>query len=312
LTFTSRNLIVKVMPKISSKNRVLFPLVVIAVIAIIVVPISLMAVQQQQQTASQASQNQRQRWESDGKPDNLARDARIKAAADGTLPWSNGGPTAAYREGAVTTFFNKQYYWTSDETKSASEQWRNNGLPKDLSQDARIKPAANGTLPWTDGGPDSIWVEDQTRVFFNNGYTWVFNEKLDPAQQWITGKNPEQWGADARVKPAPGGLLPWDATSGPSASARRGSVTFYFKDKYMWVIDESITPSSRQWLNSGNPVDLSTDPRIKPSANGRLPWSNGGITAAWAEGETLVIFNGPFYWTVTGPVTGTRWFPNER
>jgi hypothetical protein len=174
-------------------------------------------------------------WSNNGIPVDISQGwaSQIQAASDGTLPWTNNGPTAGWKSDKYNLIAacNGKWCWNWDDNLG---QWANNGVPQDLSQiwgassNHPVEAASDGTLPWTNNGPTAGWKSDRSSLvnICNGKWCWKWDDNLgqwsnngipvDISQGWASQIQP----GGCEIPPSPSPELTCELSEGFSGEAK--------------------------------------------------------------------------------------------
>jgi len=142
-------------------------------------------------------------------------------------------------------------------------------------------PLVDGRRPWDAPGVDTSWVYGATQTIISGDLYWTVDA--------VSGA----WGASGKVEalwsnaPSNEGALPWNAPGVQTAYPYQNGLTVISGD-HDWVLD---VPS-----NGWTAGKLETSWASAPTIDGKLPWQDTGVNAAWVYGGIQTIVSGDRYW----------------
>lgn len=230
----------------------------------------------------------------------------VKAASDGTLPWSKNtgqnrlGPTAAWTDKTshVGTICNGTWCWLRNFNTGKLE---NGGGPIDLKTGFGAGTVAtNGVSPWDNGGPTSGWEEYKNSLISlsNQKYMWLWGTGGWAANGQGFDLSVQNYWKDT-VASADGTTL----FSGKGVTAawtdKLNSREYLCNGKWCWVFNyEELRWHNQDSASKGRPFDVTSLFNMTPSSSGVSITTNGGPTVGWTNdvSNISVVCNEGFCW----------------
>lgn len=131
-------------------------------------------------------------WQRNGDPIDIssAWASQVQAGSDGTLPWTNGGPKSGWTDDVnkAVSVCNGKWCWVYN---FGNGTWANNGSPIDISTHSgwsAVRPASDGTRPWSNGGPTAGWTDTNSHnaSVCNGKWCWIYKMNVG----WQNNGNP--------------------------------------------------------------------------------------------------------------------------
>ncbi len=233
--------------------------------------------------------------------------ATIKAASDGTLPWSRNagqnriGPTAAWTDATAHAgrICNGTWCWLLNFSTGKLE---NSGSPVDIRTGIGAGlSATNGVSLWDTGGPTSGWEEYKNTLvsLTNQKYMWLWG-----TGGWAAGGQGFDLSAQdywIDTVPAADGTTLFSGKGITAAWTDKANSREYFcNGKWCWVFNyEELRWHNQDSASRGRPFDITSLFEISPANTGVSITSNGGPTVGWTNDitNTSTVCNEGFCWS---------------
>ncbi|PIY80884.1 MAG: hypothetical protein COY80_00515 [Candidatus Pacebacteria bacterium CG_4_10_14_0_8_um_filter_42_14] len=213
----------------------------------------------------------------------------VKAAADGTLPWSTNagqqrlGPTTAWTDPTthVGSICNGIWCW---QYNFSTNKLENNGNPVNLNSGSGSVRSPDWGGFWADGGPAAAWEEYKNSFISisNNKYMWLWTKTGLVNYQPFDLSVQEYW--RDTVAASDGTTLFSGKSITTSWTDKLNSREYFCNGKWCWVFNyEEMRWHNQDDASKGRPFDIASLFKIVPSSTSISITSNAGPTVGWTN-----------------------------